>query len=77
MHLVHLVIGVVAALGLGPVTAAAGDGGLVRTTWPSPDDLGMPFYARVELFPPFIFNDGEWAAIIFYRQPECVPAEFT
>jgi hypothetical protein len=36
----------------------------------------MPFYARVELLPPFIFNDGEWAAIIFYREPECVPASF-
>jgi hypothetical protein len=56
-------------------TAAAGDG-LVRTTWPSAEDPGLPFYARVELLPPFVFNDGEWAAIIFYRDPGCVPANF-
>jgi hypothetical protein len=55
--------------------AAAGEE-LVRTTWPSAEDPGMPFYARVELLPPYIFNDGEWAAIIFYRNPECVPADF-
>lgn len=56
-------------------TAMANDG-LVRTTWPSAEDPGMPFYARVELLPPFIFNDGEWAAVIFYREPGCVPTAF-
>ncbi len=55
---------------------AAAEDGLVKTTWPSPDDPGMPFYARVELFPPYIFNDGQWAAIIFYRDPSCVPDDF-
>ncbi|HEX6269322.1 MAG TPA: hypothetical protein VFZ43_03735 [Anaerolineales bacterium] len=55
---------------------AAADEGLVRTTWPSGEDPGMPFYARVELLPPFIFNDGEWAAIVFYREPSCVPEMF-
>ena len=55
---------------------AAADEGLVRTTWPSQEDPGMPFYARVELLPPFIFNDGEWAAIIFYRESGCVPEMF-
>lgn len=55
---------------------AAEDAGLVQTSWPSADDPGMPFYARVELFPPFIFNDGEWAAVVFYRDPACVPEDF-
>ncbi len=50
--------------------------GLISTHWPSADDPGMPFYARVELLPPYVFNDGEWAAIIFYREPSCVPANF-
>jgi hypothetical protein len=31
----------------------------------------MPFYARIER--EFIVQDNEWAAIIFYRPPECVP----
>ena len=57
-------------------STAAADEGLVRTTWPSQDDPGMPFYARVELLPPYIFNNGEWAAVVFYREPECVPGEF-
>ena len=52
------------------------DEGLARTEWPSQDDPGMPFYARVELLPPYIFNDGEWAAVVFYRDPACVPADF-
>jgi hypothetical protein len=57
--------------------AATSDDGLVRTSWPTEGgDPGMPFYARVELLPPFIFNDGEWAAVVFYRDPVCVPAEF-
>lgn len=61
---------------IGRFQAATANEGLVRTTWPSAEDPGMPFYARVELLPPFIFNDGEWAAIIFYREPVCVPASF-
>lgn len=56
-------------------TVSAGEG-LVRTEWPSAQDPGMPFYARVELLPPYIFNDGEWAAIVFYRHPGCVPPNF-
>ncbi len=52
------------------------DEGLITTHWPSAEDPGMPFYARVELMPPYVFNDGEWAAIIFYREPSCVPDNF-
>lgn len=50
--------------------------GLVSTSWPTAEDPGMPFYARVELLPPFVFNDGEWAAVVFYRDPGCVPTDF-
>lgn len=69
-----IAVAVVAALA-GSQTATA-DEGLVQTTWPSQSDPGMPFYARVELLPPYIFNNGEWAAIVFYRDPGCVPADF-
>lgn len=34
----------------------------------------MPFYARIER--EFIAHDNEWAVIIFYRPPECVPDDF-
>ncbi|MDX1688377.1 MAG: hypothetical protein R3248_10370 [Candidatus Promineifilaceae bacterium] len=51
-------------------TATAGDG-LVRTTWPSAEDPGPPFYARIEPPAPYVFHDGEWAAVVFYRDPEC------
>lgn len=58
-----------------PQTAAAEDG-LVRTTWPSNEDPGPPFYARIEPAPPHVIHDGQWAAIVFYREPGCVPAGF-
>ena len=35
---------------------------------------GGPFYARLESY--LIHNDGEWAAIAFYRSPDCVPGDF-
>jgi hypothetical protein len=38
----------------------------------SPPD--PPFYARVER--PYTIHTDEWAAIIFYRPPACVPAGF-
>ena len=38
------------------------------------DTPGIPAYARVER--PFIFHTGEWAAVVFYRAPDCVPASF-
>lgn len=75
-----LIIGVVLSLGLvaaiaGTQVSAANDD-LVRTNWPSAEDPGPPFYARTDHVPPFVFNDGEWAAIVFYRDPGCVPASF-
>jgi len=33
-----------------------------------------PFYARVEL--PFTIHTDEWAVIVFYRPPACVPGGF-
>lgn len=56
-------------------SAAAGDG-LTRTTFPSAEEPGAPYYARIDPEPPYIHDDGEWAAIVFYRDPGCVPADF-
>jgi len=53
------------------VPPALAEDGLVRTTWPSADDPGVPFYARIEPAPPHAPTDGEWAAIVFYRDPGC------
>jgi hypothetical protein len=75
-----LIISVLLALGLAAVIAgtqaSAANNDLVRTDWPSAEDPGPPFYARTDHAPPFVFNDGEWAAIVFYREPGCVPASF-
>ena len=35
---------------------------------------GGPFYARIER--GLVHHDAEWAAIAFYRLPECVPGDF-
>lgn len=70
------IFGLILAGLLAGMQSTTADEGLVRTQWPSPEDPGMPFYARVELLPPYVFNDGEWAAIIFYRDPACVPSDF-
>jgi len=51
------------------IPPALADDGLVRTTWPSAEDPGVPFYARIE--GTDVVNDGEWAAIVFYRDPGC------
>ncbi len=40
-----------------------------------PDESpGVPAYARIEQALPF--HNEEWAAIVFYREPECVPDGF-
>src|SRR4051812_1439597 len=43
-------------------------------------DGGFPGYAQLGYDPLiqalFVINDGEWAAIPFYRDPACVPADF-
>lgn len=37
------------------------------------EDEQIPFYTRLD---PFYFGNEEWSAIVFYRPPECVPADF-
>jgi hypothetical protein len=39
---------------------------------------GIPAYARIALLPPFeeVYHTNDWAAIVFYRQPAGIPAEF-
>ena len=39
---------------------------------------GIPAYARLELLVPNfdVPNTNRWAAIVFYRDPACVPADF-
>jgi hypothetical protein len=75
-----LIIGIVLALSLVGAFAwsqvSAADSGLVRTDWPSAEDPGPPFYARIDDVTHSVFHDGEWAAILFYRDPSCVPANF-
>ena len=38
------------------------------------DSPGTPAYARTDR--PFVLHTDEWAAIIFYRTPACVPIDF-
>jgi hypothetical protein len=38
------------------------------------DGGDVPFYARIERGE--IYHTDEWAAIVFYRPPECVPGDF-
>lgn len=51
----------------------------MTTFFPGPADTGVPAYARIERAPdgkPLVHHDKDWAAIIFYRDPACVPAGF-
>ena len=57
---------------------------LVATTAPASavvrleDGGDVPFYARITTIgePDQVFHDGQWAAIVFYRPPSCVPKHF-
>lgn len=43
------------------------------------ETFGPPFYARLEfpsVDPDLIPNNGEWAALVLYRQLECIPESF-
>ena len=45
------------------------------------DDPQPPFYARISVNPSLglnqeILHDDQWAAIPFYRDPACIPADF-
>lgn len=71
-------LGVLSLLGAGCDESDAepdGAGELVQARIPE-DDPGPPFYARVTPVFNEFFRDGEWLAIPFYRDPECVPPEF-
>ncbi len=45
-----------------------------------PDDLRLPFYARIAGTTPMvsqeIYHNDEWAAIVFYYDPASVPSDF-
>src|SRR5262245_54870453 len=44
-----------------------------------PEDITPPAYTSpdgLSGFQPGVIQDGEWAAIPFYRPPECVPLDF-
>lgn len=69
-----LAIGLMALM-FSPRSAEAESGRLVVVH--VPEDLpGPPFYARInsETFP--FYHDGEWAAVVWYRDPGCVPTDF-
>ena len=40
----------------------------------TPGGGDVPFYARIE--PHYVVHTDEWAAIVFYRPPGCVPDDF-
>lgn len=57
-------------------TQSSGTAHLVRSEWPTAQDPGHPFYARIESTPPhFLIADG-FAVVVFYREPGCVPGDF-
>lgn len=41
-----------------------------------PQDLTLPFYARIATGPQEIYHNDQWAAIVFYYEPADVPPEF-
>lgn len=48
----------------------------VRSEWPSAEDPGNPYYARIESVSPHIYEDGAWGIVVFYRDPACVRPDF-
>jgi hypothetical protein len=60
----------------GLLEGTGGSAGAVRTTWPSDNDPGAPFYARIDPQAPHVPHDGQWAAVVFYRDPACVRPDF-
>ena len=67
MGKVLVVPALVAAVLLTGALVAVADGGVREPANP-------PFYMRLE--PTFVPHTEDWAAIIFYREPQCVPDEF-
>lgn len=58
-------------------TPVALGNGPVKLDFPT-QSPGIPAYARLELLiPDFdVPNDDDWAAIVFYRNPDCIPSDF-
>lgn len=75
-----ILAGVLALVALGLITQAAFAGSPKRSEFPTADNIGPPFYARVEfdgvVHTDIVPNDGDWAAVVFYRGPECIPEDF-
>lgn len=67
-----LLAGSLFAAGCQADVAAPVDDGLAFEVFQNP--VNPPFYARVER--PFTVHTDDWAAIVFYRPPSCVPAGF-
>ena len=65
-------LAVLAAM-LSNVPSSPGAEGPLRLRFPE-QDPGGPVYARVER--PFLVHNELYAAIVFYRDPDCVPADF-
>lgn len=55
--------------------AASAANAVHRVSFPA-EDPGPPIYARMTTLRNQIFSDGEYVAIPFYRDPECVPPDF-
>lgn len=57
-------------MGASQASSAAAEGEPIRVE----SGGEVPFYARFG--ENETFSDGEWAVIVFYRPPECIPADF-
>jgi hypothetical protein len=72
-----LVIFVSASFMAPTVAMGEGKGPVKRSAFPTEANEGPPFYARIDPYWEVpVPQDGDWAAIVFYRAPECVPTDF-
>jgi hypothetical protein len=72
-----LVMIISASLAAPAVAMGQGSGSEKRSAFPTEANEGPPFYARID--PGWevpVPVDGDWAAIVFYRAPHCVPTDF-
>jgi hypothetical protein len=58
------------------IAEAASESRLVRSPWPSAQDPGPPFYARIEPAPPHLYTVDGMAVVAFYREPGCIRPDF-
>lgn len=69
----RLLASALAGAALFTVLGAGSAGAQVMLRIPG-DSPGIPAYARTDR--PFPFHTDQWAAIVFYREPDCVPDGF-